>query len=129
MVGSRLGKPAGEHVAVAGGLDLFEPCRAARSSNRQKMSPRTDTVSSAERRAASEVKSTRSENRMVASGIRSAITVSPRRMRSTIDPGRMLRSSASERSFSARSSSRSRFFSREAPMRARSTTGLNGLGK
>ena len=46
---------------------------------------------------------------MVASAMRSAITVSPRRMRSTIVRGRMLRSSASERSFSVRNSSSSRF--------------------
>ena len=46
------------------------------------------------------VKSTKSANRMVASGKLSAIAMSPSRMRLTIVPGRMFSSSASVLPFS-----------------------------
>ena len=117
-------------------LIFSTPSSAASRSKAAKIRPRKSMVRSAVKSWLSVVNPTRSQNRMVASAIRSAITISPLRMRLTMLCGRMFRSRVSERSFSCSRSatnffsrSRSHFFSSEAPMRARSSDRIERLGQ
>ena len=113
------------------------PSSRASWSNSEKTPFSRSTSRAGDSAAASSVKPTRSANRMVASSTRSAIRTSPLFSRATIVARQdVVQQRFGAASFSAlssarywRSRSRQRLRSRQATIRARSSTGSNGFGR